>query len=245
MSLAAVVGELWRCTTKNPPGLSQRSKVLERALGSLDQQQTRLSLGTSAAARPTRPPHGHLAPGSSRPSSPPVTGAGWVGSTCPHPRTLTHTRPRLRPHRAPNMATRGRRYIAFCHPMWAHGPGPAGHGSCLGVTCVDRPLCSPWRTCLAARATAHSVATERPAASTCPLPADFTFFLVTPLLEAAILYGLIGESCSGTHGPKPWTGGRGPGAGGWGRRGLAGAGNLGEAAPAARWGPQVFQEASG
>lgn len=104
---------------------------------------------------------------------------------------------------------------------------------------------SPWRTCLAARATAHSVATERPAASTCPLPADFTFFLVTPLLEAAILYGLIGESCSGTHGPKPWTGGRGPGAGGWGRRGLAGAGNLGEAAPAARWGPQVFQEASG
>lgn len=140
MSLAAVVGELWRCTTKNPPGLSQRSKVLERALGSLDQQQTRLSLGTSAAARPTRPPHGHLAPGSSQPSSPPVTGAGWVGSMCPHPRALTHTRPRLRPHRAPNMATRGRRYIAFCHPMWAHGPGPAGHGSCLGVTCVDRPL---------------------------------------------------------------------------------------------------------
>lgn len=61
MSSAASVGDIWRLATKSSLGLSQRSDVCERALGSLGQPQTWLSL---VGLR------GHGAPGLSLPYGP-------------------------------------------------------------------------------------------------------------------------------------------------------------------------------
>lgn len=67
---------------------------------------------------------------------------------------------------------------------------------------------------------------------------DCTLFFVTPLLVATVLYGSSGESCSGARCPTRPTLGLGAARPGSSR-------NPREAAPGARWGPQVLQEAGG
>lgn len=177
-------------------------------------------------ALPTRPPH-----------------AAWIFSALqssrdrsrlgrehvPPRRMLTHTRPRLRPHGAPNTATGTLPSATRCgRRRRAPWPRPGGSWQLPGRHVRLLPALvlaggPAWQ-----REPQPTVAAERPAASTCPLPADFALFFVTPAGGRRPLWAQP-ESPA----PEHMAPSRGPGAAWPGR-----SGESRRSSPAARWGPR-------